>query len=154
MMKEVRKALGTFWCTQFLQGVIFDHISLILMFYHESQLHKHSRHVQHIFSCRKLSSTLGNTIEVNFTSFFLLTCMLRGSPYEGEPQSAFWLAVQSIMEVVVPQLKGECFAPPSVMIDEVALRRVDAGMGVGSPSSDLERVCVQNCVFFGFQGGF
>ena len=59
---------------------------------------------------------------------FLLTYVLRGSP------SAFWLAVQSIMEVVVPQLKGECFAPPSAMIDEVALRRVDAGMGVGSPS--------------------
>ena len=38
------------------------------------------------------------------------------------------------MDVVVPQLKGECFAPPSAMIDEVALRRVDAGMGVGSPS--------------------
>ena len=35
---------------------------------------------------------------------------------------------------VVPQLKGECLAPPSAMIDEVALRRVDAGMGVGSPS--------------------
>ena len=38
------------------------------------------------------------------------------------------------MDVVVPQLKGECFAPPSAMIDEVAFRRVDAGMGVGSPS--------------------
>ena len=24
MMKDVRKALGTFWCTQFLQGVIFE----------------------------------------------------------------------------------------------------------------------------------
>ena len=24
MMKDIRKALGTFWCTQFLQGVIFE----------------------------------------------------------------------------------------------------------------------------------
>ena len=105
-------------------GYTFCKVSFLKIFTKtiDSQLCECSWHVQCIFLCRKLLSTLKNTIEVNFPSF------------------CYWLVfsgalpLRCIFEFGVLQLTGECFAPPSAMICAVAMSRADSGMGVGSSS--------------------
>ena len=72
--------------------------------------------------CRNQVSKLKDIIkmcEINFLSEIALKCYLER------------LSMQKRVTVL---LKGECFAPPSAMNHENALRRADFGMDVGSPS--------------------
>ena len=123
MIKDIRKASGTFAWTQFLQGVTFKIHTWKHMFCSSWHINNYREHVRHVFLCRKLISklcVLFRKCHDNFLSEIAPKCSL------GRLQMQKRVAVQ---------LKGECFAPPSAMNYENALSWADSGMGVGSPTS-------------------
>ena len=88
MMKDVRKALGTFWGTQFLQGVVFEDF-----------------HQKHGFP--------GPPGDNSWAVYRAAAQKQRLAPrLRAAPLFAFLLAAQFVFEFTVLQLTGECFAFP------------------------------------------